>query len=383
MKMKVAFLNCISHGDCAVITFSEKGKGRCIVVDGGEDKKAAGALTAYLRSENVRSIDLMIGTHIDQDHINGLKHFVKDQLKMKKQNKEYMDVFRYWGAKPSQELIVDRTPSTDGLVGTRGKDFTWQDFVIQSVGQNDDLVEALTELGTELHYPSLEDLPSNPFENVSLELLGPDRQITADQIKKKALGVKTSTELEGPILTWEELKAAVAKNFEEMAIQAKRNANNQSIVFRLKPSVGKAAGKKWSFLFSGDAEEEAWDFLVSDPRSRNRLKSKVLKIPHHGSALNGITKAGVKKVNPDYSVNCVGQKHGLPDKETMKRMQSVDSKILCTQRNNDSRHKSACYTVPASRCPAKGKKKTICFMIDTTKGTCEITPEGRACKKAW
>jgi beta-lactamase superfamily II metal-dependent hydrolase len=383
MKMKIAFLNCISHGDCAVITFSENGKGRCIVVDGGEDKKAAGALTDHLRSENVRSIDLMIGTHIDQDHINGLKHFVNDQLKLKKDNKDYVPVLRYWGAKPSQELSADRVPSTAGLTGTPCEDFTWQDFVIQSVGQNDDLVEGLIELGTDLHYPSLEDLPSNPFENISLEVLGPDRQIAADQIKKKALGVKSSIELAKPILTWKDLEAAVASNFEAMAKQAKRNANNQSIVFRLKPIVGKAAGKKWSFLFTGDAEEEAWDFMVADPRSRNRLKSKVLKIPHHGSALNGITKTGAEKVNPDYSVNSVGQKHGLPDKGTLKLMKLQGCKILCTQRNSNSHHKSACYAVAAVRCPAKGKKKTICFIVDTTKGTCKITPKGRACKKAW
>ena len=48
----------------------------------------------------------------------------------------------------------------------------------------------------------------------------------------------------------------------------------------------------------------------------------------------------------------------------------------------------ALYLVAPSGCGALlakqvKLKKTICFKVDTTKGTCEITPEGRACKKAW
>ena len=46
MKLKVSFLD-VFQGDCAVITFDEGGRKVCIVVDGGETKKAAQRLAAY------------------------------------------------------------------------------------------------------------------------------------------------------------------------------------------------------------------------------------------------------------------------------------------------------------------------------------------------
>jgi hypothetical protein len=111
----------------------------------------------------------------------------------------------------------------------------------------------------------------------------------------------------------------------------------------------------------------------------------VIKIPHHGSALNGITEAGARKVKPKYSVNSVGQKHGLPDPETLSLLQDVGSSILCTQRNRSKKHKSACFKVSAGDCPARSKEKsrTICFTLDTKTGVCKITPTRRACRCDW
>ena len=47
MILTVAFLD-IFHGDCAVVTFEEKGRKACIVIDGGEKRDAARRLADYL-----------------------------------------------------------------------------------------------------------------------------------------------------------------------------------------------------------------------------------------------------------------------------------------------------------------------------------------------
>ncbi|UCD58922.1 MAG: hypothetical protein JSV16_07390 [Candidatus Hydrogenedentota bacterium] len=388
MKLKVAFLNCRSHGDCTVITFKENGKDACIVVDGGKGTKGAGALFDYLHSKNISAIDLMVGTHIDSDHIDGLKHFAKNELKKKNQGKDYIEIKEFWGPTPSREHVPDIEPTSLASSAEKGK-FSWRRFVIQSVKQNDDLFEALQKLDVPILHPSLLEPPANPFSNVALELLGPDMQISADLIKKKALGLTTRAsdkelkEKGKRIKTIEDLKHALRINYEEMAIEAKRNANNQSIVFRLKPATGKASAKKWSFLFTGDAEEEAWEEMLANSAVKSHLRARVLKIPHHGSGANGITDKGAQKVKPEYSINMVGQEHGLPDKEPLELLQGLGSKLLCTQRNHSSSHKSACYRVPKSDCPAKGKPKTITFTVDTTTGNCKITPAGRACDHDW
>lgn len=381
MKMNVAFLDCRSHGDCAVITFTERRRKACIVVDGGEDKSSAAALSSYLQSEQISAIDLMVGTHIDSDHINGLKHFVQQQLKKKRSNKPHVAIKEFWGPLPSEERIPDVVGTDVPETGILDETITWRQYVIQSVRQNDDLFEALRELNVPICHPSRAAPPKVRFRSVKIELLGPDMQIPSDHIVKKALSLPPPTAR--GIRSLEDLRAAVSDHATAMAVQAKRNANNQSIVLRIRPATKVAAAKAWTFLLTGDAEEEAWEEMLSDPPTERRLPARVLKIPHHGSVRNGITPAGAAKVKPKYSVNSVGQKHGLPDEGTLELLDGLDSAILCTQRNASSSHKSACYSVPPADCPAKGRPATICFSLDTRTGKCRITPPGRKCRHDW
>lgn len=383
MNLIVAFLNCRSHGDCAVITFEDSNKPACIVIDGGEDNKSAKALLDYLNDQKVKVIDLMVGTHIDSDHINGLKYFVQDQLANKKKNKPFIAIKTFWGPKPSEGYSPTVRPTSSPENRKLGASISWQQFILQSVDQNDDLCSALKELGAAIVHPALDNKPKSLFKSINLELLGPDTQIPADHIKTKALGLGTEQVSEGPITTLEDLERTVNSNYESMAIEANRNANNQSIVFRLTSSVGNKDAKDWSFLFTGDAEEEAWEEMCGSSAVATKLNAKVLKIPHHGSSLNGITDAGAAKVKPEYSINSVGQKHGLPDEETLVRLNKLKSKILCTQRNQDKKKKSACYSITGEECPAKGDARNVIFKVDTATGKCTITPLGRACKHRW
>lgn len=383
MELKIAFLDCRGHGDCVVITFEEKGKPACIVVDGGEYTSSAEALSDYLESQNVKTINLMVGTHIDQDHINGLKIFVQDQVKKRDRQESYIEVNEFWGSMPSEEFVTNISPTSESDIFKSSDSLSWQQYVIQSVGQNDDLIEALQELSATIRYPAYDDIPQVPFEDIKIELLGPDTQIPADKIKSKALGLPSILDVNDPIKTLEDLENAITSGFEKMAEEAKRNANNQSIVFRLSSAVGDAEAKKWTFLFTGDAEEEAWDTMVGNAEVASSLKACVLKIPHHGSSLNGITDTSAEKVEAKYSVNSVGQKHGLPDKETLVLLRGEGSKILCPQRNQDSSHKSACYDVPDTQCPAKENPKDVVFTINTNTGKCIITPNNRECLHTW
>ena len=96
MEFDVTFLD-IGHGDCSVITFIEPDEAspdgerrRCIVIDAGDEgakgvshlqpdaPDAAWRLAEYLKEREVRYIDLLIGTHIDSDHIGGLLTFLQD-----------------------------------------------------------------------------------------------------------------------------------------------------------------------------------------------------------------------------------------------------------------------------------------------------------------
>jgi len=380
-ELKVAFLDCVSHGDCAVITFKEGNRRACIVVDGGNDDSSAAALRQYLDDNSVKRIDLLVGTHIDQDHIQGLNKFL--ELEAAKPAADRVKIKEYWGPLPQEDAMNTHTPAF--MMGGNGNKAPNLRFVIESVKQNDNLHDALKTLKVPIKYPSLEETPKNPFKGVRIEVLGPDKQIPSSDIKKSALAFSTLGTEGLPIDTLEDLENAVEAGFEAMAAIARRTANNQSIVFRVTPPASACTeAKKWRFLFSGDAEQAAWKAMLEEPKVAKKLPAKVLKIPHHGST-NGITKPAAEAVGPDHSVNSVGQKHGIPDADVLGILHGLGSEIYCTQRNvtDDGGKKSACYALPDDECCATGNNATVCFTLDLQTGDCVITPENRACTRDW
>ncbi len=90
--------------------------------------------------------------------------------------------------------------------------------------------------------------------------------------------------------------------------------NNDSLVVRV-------AGRKKSFLFTGDIAEEAEE----DMRHLGGwLKSDVIKVAHHGSRTSS-SEAFLENVSPEIGVICVGRnnRYGHPHAETLGRLQGI------------------------------------------------------------
>lgn len=387
MKLKVSFLD-VYHGDCAVITFDEAGQKACIVVDGGETVKAAKRLAAYLKYEGIEKIDLMVATHIDSDHVRGLIHLLKKESgKSNSWNRgEKKCVRYYWGplADPGYGEISPTMSIAEA--GKKRSGLYMFDYVIKSVKENQELHGLIKDhiINTNnLYYPSLENLPPlDLFEGVELTLLAPDSQINDTEIKKRALSiynmpyeerVAAGLNIPGKKLTINDLKRITAMNTEAMAVIANRTANNQSIVFRLSPKMddsGTAAD--WTFLFTGDAEHESWDMINAQSVSREILPARVLKVPHHGSR-NGIDRKSFMAIKPQYSIISVGNKHGLPDGETLNLIRKNSNRLMfCTERNLSTSKPGPCGA--QQNCVRKNKKdfRGIFFEIDTVTGDEEI-----------
>ncbi|MBI4353077.1 MAG: DNA internalization-related competence protein ComEC/Rec2 [Candidatus Omnitrophica bacterium] len=95
-----------------------------------------------------------------------------------------------------------------------------------------------------------------------------------------------------------------------------KNVNDDSMV--LKVSYGGTP-----FLLTGDIEEEAMgDLLRGDPR---RLRSTVLKVPHHGAKLKEAGRRFVQEVSPHVSVVSVGERNAFrhPSPETLEVLDSI------------------------------------------------------------
>ena len=106
---------------------------------------------------------------------------------------------------------------------------------------------------------------------------------------------------------------------------AKSDLNNWSAVLLLKH------GNK-SFLFTGDAEEEA----EADMLAKGLVpKVDVLKVGHHG-AKEATTKAFLNKAKPKYAVISVGKNaYGHPTSPVLSRLKAVKAKVYRTDKSGN------------------------------------------------
>lgn len=111
-----------------------------------------------------------------------------------------------------------------------------------------------------------------------------------------------------------------------LAVNSGTKTNDTSIVTKI--TYGDT-----TFLFTGDAEDETENFLLS---SGKNLRATVLKVSHHGS--RGASSAEfLDAVMPEYSVISVGagNSYGHPTDEVLERLKTTGTTILRTDLSGD------------------------------------------------
>lgn len=105
------------------------------------------------------------------------------------------------------------------------------------------------------------------------------------------------------------------------------NNNNTSIVFELNY-------QNHEVLFTGDAESELEDYLIS--KYGEILNTDILKVDHHGSN-SGSGQEFLDIVTPIYAIISVGEnnKFGHPSARTLKKIERTESQILRTDLDGD------------------------------------------------
>lgn len=101
--------------------------------------------------------------------------------------------------------------------------------------------------------------------------------------------------------------------------------NNNSI-------VGKLVYKKFSMLFTGDAEKEEENRLIKEQNTK--LSSRVLKVGHHGSNTSSQSDF-IRSVRPVWAVISVGyhNDYGHPNSNTLNRLSKENVAIYRTDEN--------------------------------------------------
>lgn len=304
--LKVNFVD-VQQGDGTVI---ESPDGKIILVDGGDNQMFARYLAGRFRgttAESPKDIDCIIVTHGDADHFAGLSEILKSETNQVKRKRLFMQPKRVYHngivkrpttmnnkAVPETKLLGP-TKTVDGqlfLTGLEENLLTVADSEMNVPFRNWKKTLSTYNSRREVGFRRLQIGDNQAFEffnagDLRIDVLGPMTATVGGQPALTFLGKPPN----GPRIGHESLNAS-EDGF--TGHSASHTINGHSIVLRL-------VYGGFSFLFSGDLNDEASRFLAREHNRGNlNLRSEVFKVPHHGSA--DFSGAFIQAVSPIVSV---------------------------------------------------------------------------------
>ena len=305
--LKVSFAD-VGQGDASVI---ETPKGKTILIDGGENQLFARYLAARYAgtsAKNPKTIDCIIVSHGDADHFSGLPEIMQSESHAVPRKRIFIKpisvyhnglVKRLSSAK--EKDLLGATMEHNGqlyLTGMVNRLDEVPDPEMNTVFKRWKNVLAAYEkryqysiLQKRLDHTSKGDFNFLSDEKISVHVLGPVTDIVENKPVLRFLHQPSSSVAQK---AWQPAVKSAAG-----AYSASHTINGHSVILRL--SYG-----KFNFLFAGDLNEEAEDYLVANKR-RRPVKADVLKVPHHGSA--DFSSSFLDAVNPFVSIISSGDEN--------------------------------------------------------------------------
>lgn len=297
------FLLPAHNGDSFLVEFLGKdNQFHRIWIDGGLVKSyyenGRNALMA-LQQENA-AIDLMVVTHIDQDHIGGILAYVED----KELSKDLVRQFWF----NSGRLIAsafDHAPDPSRDVSLAGIGF--QTRSLQQGIRLDDFLEK----SGRWHSKPIQEGHQEELAGATLSVLSPDQESLL-KLDRKWEQEARETDRSVPTVDHQESieKLAALSEKEDESI-----ANGSSIAF-----LFEVKGKR--ILFLGDAHPSVVVKALKKLgySTKKRLKVSFVKLAHHASKYS-ISYELLSLIHcPKFIVSTDGSRHGLPNKEALARV---------------------------------------------------------------
>jgi beta-lactamase superfamily II metal-dependent hydrolase len=310
------------YGDCLLLESSDGNKSKFILIDGGPsqtyEKNLKPTLDTILASKN---LDLIILSHIDNDHVLGLLDLF-EAIKSEKDASggALLNVNGLWhnsfsdilGTKLDSNRLVKNLFSSKRFSFIKGEDFITK---LPALGALKGVSEGrdVTKLAEYLNVPINAQFGGNPIVvrgeefkiieagNMKFHILGPTQK-NLDRLKK------VWDDWENSHTEAEVIHDYVALNAIDSSI-----SNLSSIMF-----LAELEGKK--ILFTGDGLADDIIDSLSEKQmlnSEGRLHVDILKVPHHGSERN-VSKHFFDTVTADTYVISANGRDDNPSFSTLK-----------------------------------------------------------------
>lgn len=276
--MKASFIN-VGYGDAILIEHNDPEGKYNILIDGGSslEEEYWGfpqriRAIDYLKEKGIKKINLLVITHLHEDHVCGLLDVVH---KIEIDNVWCNYIF-------PEELLGIRLQSKKSYSGSLFKLTSaldaYNEISCVLKAKNVGIKEISgSQLGMKIHGSLLADV------------LGPAYQ-ESEQLRERIQGIYSGME---------------QSEIDKMLVELDRTVNNSSIILRF-------SCNSRSILLPGDVYNTYWEKYHLDLLS---LKSDVLKVPHHGQK-DAISERLMDAVSPAVAVICTSSD---------RRYDSVDS----------------------------------------------------------
>jgi beta-lactamase superfamily II metal-dependent hydrolase len=311
--MKFKFLKAF-NGDCILINFKEGDFNRNILIDGGTGstyfQKSRGKIKhndLHQELKNIKDrqelIDLLILTHVDDDHIGGiLKWFKYDNEALNLVQKVWFNSGRTINKlfepeeKYNNSFELNRALSTDTSIG-QGVEF--EDFLKSKPGIWD---EQVIKAGDEL-----------TVHGVDFKILSPDKDKLKNLLGKWEKEEPDSLNTSGHKNDYESSLNQHVENdsFEEDT--SKHNGSSISFILSYNDK---------NYLFLGDS----FPSVVCSSLKANHcselspLPCEFVKVSHHGSKANNSNELLKLIDSKKYIISTNGAKHSHPNKQFLARL---------------------------------------------------------------
>jgi beta-lactamase superfamily II metal-dependent hydrolase len=303
-----------NFGDCLILEFGSQAKPSYLLIDGGPPTIYENHLKSELLeiTKNGGKLDLVILSHVDNDHVTGLLDMMAE-LEQQKTNgdKKTILIDSLW------HNTFKNTIDTTGEIQNRIKSmFTASASLRTTMAATDNMMlgigegERLRRFAEMLSIPInkefgnnviiADDVPQSiPIGNLKITIVGPTKD-GLENLKKEWLD-------------WLEKHEDKVSDDPAVAAMADKSIPNLSSIMILVESEGK------KLLMTGDGRG---DHLLQGLEQAKLLDDAgtfhvdLLKVPHHGSDRN-VTKEFFKTVIADEYVISADGKYGNPDSSTL------------------------------------------------------------------
>lgn len=323
------------HGDSLLLL----GDQATVLIDGGPSgvyNQTLREVLSRLEGENDEPprIDLLIVSHIDADHIDGVLDLTAELLEAREEERDpivridrawhnsFADALAKKGALASSTVKASAASVAEGFsrLGGSGFDAHQSRLVLSSVSQGRQLRLDLKALNVDLNQRfgnrlALRDPAVRPWTkgDLTLRVVGPT-QAEVDALRK----------------VWaEELPAILAKEgaaSEASAARLDTSVSNLASIVAIAESGGKQA------LLTGDARGDRileWLEATGDLEAGKSVHFHIVKLPHHGSDHN-VDAEFFERVTADHYVISGNGGHGNPEPATLEMLFSARPELRYT-----------------------------------------------------